>query len=169
MNKLQEIESRLWDYIDGQSSAEEKQLVEKYIAEDAFWREQYTALLELHQMIRSEELDQPSMRFTKNVMEEISKLQIAPATKFYINKKIVWAIGGFFIVTISAVLTYAFTQTGFSASQPSRSLLQEELMQFDYTGLATSPVLKIFIMLNIILGLLLMDRYISSKRKQIHR
>jgi hypothetical protein len=36
------------------------------------------------------------MRFTQNVMEEISKLYIAPATKSYINKKIIYGIGGFF-------------------------------------------------------------------------
>src|SRR5690606_32449733 len=82
-------EVRLWEYIDGLSSAEEKSVIEELIENNAQWRVKYKELLEVQQLLQSSELEEPSMRFTKNVMEEISKLHIAPATKTYINKNII--------------------------------------------------------------------------------
>src|SRR5437870_2632266 len=94
------MEERLWSYIDGVAAAEERTVVEKLIEASREWKEKYNELLELHQLVQSSSLDEPSMRFTKNVMEEIGKYHIAPATKTYINKKIIWGIGIFFILLI---------------------------------------------------------------------
>src|SRR5512138_3295643 len=91
------IEKQLWDYIDGLSSNEERSSIEKLLQSNLEWKNKYHELLEVQEMLKSSELEQPSMRFTKNVMEEIAKLHIAPATKNYINKKIIWGIAAFFI------------------------------------------------------------------------
>ena len=79
-----EIEMRLWEYIDGFSTAEEKSVIEKLVAENAEWKAKYHELLEVHQSLNLVELEQPSMRFTKNVMEEISRLQITPAAMSFL-------------------------------------------------------------------------------------
>src|SRR5690349_8004057 len=84
------MEARLWAYIDGLS--EEASLIEKLVAENREWKEKYAELLDVHQLMGATELEEPSLRFTKNVMEEIARYQIAPATKEYINKKIIWGI-----------------------------------------------------------------------------
>src|SRR5688572_2061837 len=102
----EQMEPRLWEYIDGTSDAEEISIVQKLIEENQQWREKYNELLELHQVINSTDLEEPSMRFSKNVMEEISRLQITPATSSYINHRIIWGIGMFFLVLIVGFLIY---------------------------------------------------------------
>src|SRR5215212_6114868 len=94
------IEVRLWEYIDGFSAPSEKSAIEKLIEENAEWRNKYKELLEVNQLLQSSELEEPSLRFTKNIMEEIGKFQVSPAAKKYINTKLIWGIGLFFITMI---------------------------------------------------------------------
>ena len=90
------IEERLWNYLDGTTDQEETSEIEKLIASNLEWKRTYAEVLEAHTMLKEDfQLDEPSMRFTQNVMEEIGKLYIRPATKTYINKNIIWGIGGF--------------------------------------------------------------------------
>ena len=94
------METRLWDYIDGLSSNEEKTVIEQLLEDNREWKEKYHELLDVHQLMQSSELEHPSMRFSKNVMEEISRLHIAPAAKTYINKNIIRGIVIFFVTTM---------------------------------------------------------------------
>ena len=91
------IEERLWEYIDGVSSADEKTTIEKLLRTDPAWQKKYRELMEIHNLVKATDVEQPSMRFTKNVMEEIAKFKVAPATRSYINKKIIFFIAGFFL------------------------------------------------------------------------
>src|SRR5690349_7833363 len=104
------IEDRLWEYIDGLCNDAENAEINRLIHSDGQWKSKYEELLALQHLIESSELEEPSMRFTQNVMEEISKLYIAPATKTYINKKVIFGIGGFFITMIVGLLIYSFAQ-----------------------------------------------------------
>ena len=65
MSEQQNIDSRLWDYIDGRSSAAEKSAIEKLLESNFEWKSKYHELAEVHQLVQSSELEQPSMRFTK--------------------------------------------------------------------------------------------------------
>src|SRR5690242_16424826 len=76
-----QMEQRLWDYIDGLCSPEERSSIQALLAENAAWQRKYKELLNVHQLMNDAELEAPSMRFTKNVMEEIARYQVAPATK----------------------------------------------------------------------------------------
>src|SRR5580765_1072239 len=110
MNTEINIEDRLWNYIDGLTEGEEKSSIELLLESNIQWQRKYKELLEINQLLRSSELEEPSLRFTKNVMEEIARYQIAPATKAYINNKIIWGIGIFFITLIIGFLIYGFGQ-----------------------------------------------------------
>jgi hypothetical protein len=158
-----EMEVRLWAYIDGIS--DEPSVVEKLVAENEAWRLKYAELLEVHQLVRESELDEPSLRFTKNVMEEIARLQITPAAKQYINNKIIWAIAAFFITSILGFLGYGFSQMDWSGGSPSgRSVV--DMTSFDYGKMFNNTFVNLFMMLNVILGLMLLDRYLNMKRKK---
>src|SRR5437773_12067511 len=87
------IDDRLWEYIDGVSSADERSAIEKLLETDQQWKEKYNELLELHQLVQSSTLEEPSLRFTKYVMEGMATYQIAQATRSYINTKIIWCYG----------------------------------------------------------------------------
>jgi hypothetical protein len=164
MNKQNTIEDRLWDYIDGYGSREERSDLEQLLESNLEWKEKYRELLEVHHMLHSSELQEPSMRFTKNVMEEIAKYHIAPATKTYINKKIIWGIGLFFITLIVGFLIYGFSQVDWSAAN-STSNQYIDLSKVDYSKIFNNTYVNVFMMLNAVLGLMLLDRYLADKRK----
>ena len=164
MNAHENIEGRLWDYIDGVATVEEKTIIEQLIATNAGWRDKYGELLEVQQLLQSSELEAPSMRFTKNVMEEISKLHIAPATKTYINKNIIRGLALFFITLIVGFLVYGFGQVDWSV--PGDSKLPVDFGKVDYSKIFNNDWVNAFMMINVILGLFLLDRYFANKRKQ---
>jgi len=157
------MEERLWDYIDGNASLNDKSTIEKMLQEDAAWRSKYQELLELHGMINSTELESPSLRFTRNVMEEIARLHIAPATKNYINKKIIWSIGFFFIALVIGFLIYGFGQMDWSAGEGSS--LSDNLGKVDLAKFFSNTWVNVFMMINVVLGLVLIDHYLSNKKK----
>ena len=169
MNKQRTTEERLWDYIDGVSSPGEKTVIEQLIQTDLEWKSKYRELLDVQQLLESSELEAPSMRFTKNVMEEIAKLQIAPATRNYINKRIIWGIGAFFITIIIGFLVYGFGQIDWTAQGDSKlpvDLTNVDFSKVDYSKMFNNNLVNAFMMLNVILGLFLLDRFLANKRKK---
>jgi hypothetical protein len=161
-----EDEARLWEYIDGGSEASEMLAIKKLIEENAVWREKYSELLAVHQMLQSSELEEPSMRFTKNIMEEISRLHIAPAAKTYINKKVIWGIGGAFIAMIVGFLIYAIAQINWSEGSSDTSM-GFDLTRIDYSKMFNNNLMNAFMMVNIVLGLIFLDRYLANKRNKL--
>jgi hypothetical protein len=103
------------------------------------------------------ELEEPSMRFTQNVMEEIGKYQIAPAAKNYINKNIIRGIGAFFLCTIVGFLVYTLAQFNWTASSN---------VDMDLSKIYNSPIGNVFMMVNVVLGLMLLDMYLGRKKKR---
>jgi hypothetical protein len=166
MNTQHSPEERLWDYIDGISSPQEKTVIEQLLENDTEWKAKYSELLEVQQLLNSSELEAPSMRFTKNVMEEIAKLHIAPATKTYINKKIIWGIGIFFITLLVGFLVYGFGQIDWTVQSDTK--LPVDFSKVDYSKIFSNTFVNIFMMINVILGLFLLDRFLASKRKKFH-
>jgi regulatory protein YycI of two-component signal transduction system YycFG len=160
------IEALLWDYIDGIGEVSERSAIQMLVDENAIWREKYSELLVLHQMIQSSELEEPSMRFTKNIMEEISRLHIAPAAKSYINKKVIWGIGGSFITMIIGFLIYAIAQINWSEGTANNSI-GIDLSKLDYSRIFSNNFINVFMMLNVVLGLLFFDRYLADKRNKL--
>jgi len=170
MDEQLNIEERLWDYIDGLSGANEKSVIEKLIESNLEWKHKYHELLEAHQLMQSTELDEPSMRFTKNVMEEIAKYQVAPATRSYINKKIIWGIGGFFIIMIVGFLIYTFSQISLAGSSSTTPKLLTEynntVNKIDWSKIFNNTYTNIFMMVNVVLGLMILDIYLTRKKEQ---
>jgi len=166
MNTQQNIEERLWSYIDGVSGAEEKSAIEKLLQSNLEWQRKYRELLEIHELLHSSELEEPSMRFTRNVMESIAKYQIAPATKTYLNKRIIYGIGTFLVAMIVGFLIYGFGQTDWSAGGNTNVNLPVDLNKVDYSKFFNNTYVNIFMMINIVLGLGLLDRYLNKKKAE---
>jgi hypothetical protein len=161
------IDERLWEYIDGISSAEERVSIEKLLETNQQWKQKYQELLELHKLVQSSTLEEPSLRFTKNVMEEIAKYHIAPATKSYINNKIIWGIGVFFVTMIIGFLIYGFGQVNWNAKGDNN--LPVDISKFDFSKFFNNTYVNVFMMINVVLGLMLLDRYLESRKKKIHK
>ena len=162
MNRI-EMEEKLWSYIDGFSTEADKAEVETLLESDPLWKDAYQELISVQQLLHSSELEEPSMRFTRNVMEEIARFHIAPATKTYINKNIVYGLGIFFTVIIVGLLILT-TVMVYSSDTPSASF-NVNLDRFDWEKLFNSTYLKIFLMVNTVLVLVLLDKYLSGKKQ----
>ncbi len=167
MNTQQNIEERLWNFIDGTSATAERSVIEQLIANDAAWKAKYHELLEVSELLRSSELEAPSLRFTKNVMEEIAKVHVAPATKNYINKKVIWGIGFFFIALLVGFLVYGFAQVGFDGGESTT--ISREISKFNISKFFSNTWVNVFMMINVVIGLFLLDNYLSNKRKEFRK
>jgi hypothetical protein len=172
MNTQQSIEERLWDYIDGHAVPEEKSAIEQLIESNIEWRNKYHELLDVHQLMsNSLELDEPSMRFAQNVMEDIAKYHIAPATQSYINKRVIWGIAAFFILTIVGFLIYGFGQVNWSSGNSGSSLPfnidTSAISKINFSKFFNNTYTSAFIMINAVLGLVLLDMYLGKKKKQL--
>lgn len=163
------IEERLWEYIDGLCQPEEKSAIEQLIESNIAWRQKYHELLEVHQLMRhSLELDEPSMRFTQNVMEDIAKYHISPAASSYINKRIIWGIAGFFLLTILGFLIYVLGQVNWSAGSGGDTALPFGIDPggINFSKIFNSTYANVFLMVNAVVGLVLLDMYLGKKKKQ---
>jgi hypothetical protein len=167
MKQEQNIEQQLWEYIDGISSDEKRTTIEKMLQSNLEWKNKYHELLELQQLLNTTELELPSMRFTKNVMEKIAQYHIAPAAKSYINKKIIWGIAGFFLTLIGAFLIYGFAQIDWNFQDNSKPLI--DFSTFDMGKVFNNNFVNVFMMINVLLGLVLLDRVLANKRKKFHK
>lgn len=164
MNTQQQMEERLWNYIDGVS--DETAVVEQLLQSNVEWQAKYRELLEVHKLLQQTELQEPSMRFTLNVMEEIARQQIAPATRTYINKKIIYGIAAFFLTMIAGFLVYGFWQIDWSAGSNSKQVIPIDFDKVDFSVFFNNTYVNMFMMLNVVLGLMFLDRYLSKKRRE---
>jgi hypothetical protein len=165
MSKQQNMEERLWDYLDGACPLEERLFIEQLIATNQEWKTKYQELLELQDLLTHHlELNEPSMRFNQNIMEAISQHHIAPAAKSYINKRIIWGIAGFFICSIIGFLIAGIAQVDWSAGTGDDSFIN--FSKLDLSRFANSTYSTIFMMINVVLGLMLLDMYLHRSTKR---
>lgn len=166
METNEEIEMLLWEYVDGTCNEADRQRISILIAGDAAWKRKYEELSALHAGIADHlQLEQPSMRFTKNVMEAVAATHIAPATKQYINKSIIRGIAAFFIIGITALLGYAFATADWSVSSTSTIVMPKmNLSQFHIDKYLNSSTFSAIIAINVLLALVLLDSYLRRKR-----
>jgi hypothetical protein len=166
MNNHPDIETRLWEYIDGGCNETERRDIENLIAENIQWKAKYAELLELNRMLGLAELEEPSLRFTKNVMDEIARIQIAPAAKNYINNKVVSGIALFFIVLITGFLVFAVSQVNWSEATGSDIVFGIDITRVNLAPVFNNSIVNLFMMVNVVLALLLLDRYLAMKRNR---
>jgi len=153
----QEMEIALWEYIDGSCTAQEVSRIAALVTSNSEWREKYEELLAFHEGLGTGlELDEPSMRFTKNVMEAVAATHIAPATRKYINPVIIRSIAALFGVVLVGIFVYVLANVKWSGGGDG-FFLKLTSRKFDLSSVFNSTYLGIFVMVNIVLGLALLD------------
>lgn len=156
---MKTIEEQLWDYIDGNCNSAEKIEVEAKIATDLKYSETYKELLLVHKELGSFELDAPSMSFTRNVMEQVN-LELKPvALKTKVDRRIIYSIGAFFIVSILAIFGYVLAKAdlSFKINMPQINFAAYE------SKIITPTSIKIFLMVDLILALVYVDSYLRKR------
>jgi hypothetical protein len=160
------MEDTLWNYIDGTCTEAEKATVQQLIVNQSEWRQKHQELLDIHLLLNNHlDLEEPSMRFRQNIMESIAQYHIAPATKTYINKKIIYSIGAFFLTMIAGLLIYVMAQINWKSTESAGSTLPYDLDKIEWSKFFNSGTTMVFLSVNVVLGLMLLDRYLGKKRR----
>ncbi|WP_457130113.1 hypothetical protein [Mucilaginibacter sp. HD30] len=153
------MEEKLWQYIDGTCSDDERLAIAALIENDAAWHTAFTKMLELDNSIAEISLDEPSMAFSYNVMEAIRAQEASKPLKTTINTYVVGAIAGFFIAAIIGVLALIFSQGRLSiANSPVDVSLP------DLSVPVISSVLRVFFYADVILLLFLVDTFLRRRK-----
>ncbi len=163
-----EIESMLWDYIDGTSSPDEQKRIRELLGTDAAWQRKHAELTGLANLVATQELEAPPMRFTKNVMEQIALLQVSPASRQYINKNVIRGLTAFFAVLITGFLVYAFSQMHWSSTSTDSLVpkLNLDASRVDWGKGLSNTYVNVFLLVNVVLGLFVLDRFLHQRRQE---
>ena len=163
----QEMEKMIWEYIDGLCSPAEREMVSRHLAGDPEWKMKYNELKSIHHLLQNEELEMPSLRFNKNVMEEIAKYQVAPATRNYVNKNVIRGITAFFLIMIGGLFIYFVGQIHWISS-PSNHVFPNSLdaNKMNWSKLLNNSYINILMGISTMLGLVLVDRYMRGKKNE---
>ena len=156
------LEEQLWNYIDNNCTPKEREAIEAKLATDMAYQQVYQELMLVHNELGNLELDEPSMSFTRNVMEQV-KLEPRPiALKTKVDKRIIGFIGGFFVLSILAVFIAAIANSkiSFDVNWP----------KFDWAAdtskLLNPTFLKVFLLFDLVLALIYADSLLRKKRTQ---
>ncbi|MFD0794643.1 hypothetical protein ACFQZX_13535 [Mucilaginibacter litoreus] len=155
---MNSIEERLWNYIDGTCTDQERQAIARLIERDEAYRNKYNELLLFNESLNNIELDEPSMAFTYNVMESVRIENASQPLKAAINKKIIWSIAVFFIATVAGLLVYTFSTVNWSAGTDVDIPVKLNVPRI--SSYLTGPVIKGFLFFDIVMGLFLLDSYL---------
>jgi len=156
---MSSIEEKLWDYIDGSCTAEDRQAIGLLIEQDEVYRRKYNELVKLNHEFAAIELDEPPMAFTYNVMETIRTEHAQIPLKAAINKRIIKGIAAFFVITITAILLITLA----SINWHTGSAAPIKFTMPDISHYFTGRYMQAFLFFDVVLGLYLFDAYLRKK------
>lgn len=160
---MNNLEQRIWDYLDGTGTEEERELTKQLIGSDSEFRAMYEELRSIHLTVSSMDLDEPSMSFNRNLMEKIQLEAVPGSVKSLIDKRIIYGITAFFLITITALLGVLLYQTDWSR-QTSFDMPDFNLPEIDTSNYLNSTLINIFFFADIIVALYLFDGFLSKRK-----
>ncbi len=173
MEASEYIEIKIWEYIDNICTETEREQTELLMATNKEWKLKYDEISAFHLHISSNiEIEQPSLRFTKNVMETLATTQIATATSKYIKLGIIKGIAAFFIVIISSLFIYTLATTNWHTINSNVSIqnIAEKinLSQFKKPAFSSGGIINIVIGFNVVLALIILDKVLRKNVRAEH-
>ena len=154
---MNNIEEKLWDYIDGNCTEAEHSAITSLIAHDEAYRLKYQELLKLNNEFSAMEVDEPPMAFTYNVMEEIRAQHARQPLKAAINKRFIMGIAAFFSLTILLLLGYILVTINWSAGSPADLPVHVNFRMPNIGVYFTKPVVEGILFFYVISALVLFD------------
>jgi anti-sigma factor RsiW len=156
---MNEIEEKLWNYIDGSCSAAERQAIAALIEKDTAWSNIYADLLEMNKEISVATLDEPPMAFSYKVMEGIRAHEATKPLKTKLNIFVIKSIAIFSILSTLILLACLFTDA-------ERFTAGGEIANdgIDLSIFSSGDVVKAFLFLDIMLALFLGDQMLRTGR-----
>jgi hypothetical protein len=156
------IEEQLWNYIDGRCTASEKLEIEAKLSVNLPYHKIYQELLSVHNELNKLDFEEPSMSFSRNVMERVNRELKPVALKTKVDNRIIYGIGAFFLLALLCILGYALATSNitfnFSASR--------FVLPFKADELINQTSLMAFLFIDVVLALIYLDSFLRKKRGQ---
>jgi hypothetical protein len=161
---MNDIEDKIWEFIDGNLSATEHNEIKLLIDCDNEYKQKYHEIFTLVENLESISLDEPSMSFSYNVMEKVKLINLPLSDKARVDTRLIKFISGFFILSLVLILVYTFKNTNWSDNSNI-----ENPLNLSFANLSISPNLKstfiqLFSMIDVLIALLLIDKFIRHKK-----
>jgi hypothetical protein len=163
---MNNLEEKLWNYIDGNCTPDEYQAISAQIASNEVYNYKYQELLSLNSEFSAMDLDEPAMAFTYNVIEAIRTEEAKKPLKAAVNKRIIISIAVFFTLTILALLAYTFANIDWAGQRVPTLTTDYKLPEIK--SFITKPVIQGFFFFDTILALFLFDAYLRRKKTENH-
>jgi hypothetical protein len=159
------IEEKLWNYIDGTCTSEEQQAISMLIDTDELYKQKYNELIQLNADFGAMELDEPSMAFTYNVMEAIRAENALKPLKARVDTRIIWGIGGFFVISITALLIFVLASINWHQTGNASTLQMPkvDLNLPKISDIFSGNVMRGFILFDLVLALFVFDTFLRKK------
>jgi hypothetical protein len=158
------LEEKIWDYIDGLASQQEREELEAFLSQNPLAQQQFEELSMLNVDFKDLELDEPSMSFSANIMREIN----APLSKkASIDKRIIYAIGGFFGLAMLSCVIIVLGEINWSAGADFSLNIDDQIGSISQSLQFSTPfksyLLYGFLMFDIAVALIFFDQYLRKK------
>ena len=115
---------------------------------------------ELTELLKGMELEEPSMSFTRNVMEQVKLEKLPVSLKTRVDNRIIYGIAAVFGAFIAGVIIYAIANTTASYKLPE---LKMDFSEAVYKTL-TPEFLIAFLFIDVIIALVYFDSILRRKR-----
>jgi hypothetical protein len=159
------VEQKVWDYLDGLGSEEERAEIEKLLQSDAEYQTVYKDLSKINHSLSELEMDEPSLSFTRNVMDQLKGEPVPGSIKLLIDKRIINGLFFFFLSSIAILLAVLVFQIDWSTpSEPVSYSVQ--LPEFNVVSYFNEWIVKGFLFLDMIIALYLFDYFLHKKDKK---
>lgn len=118
---------------------------------------------ELTRLLKGMELEEPSMSFTRNVMEQVKLERLPVSLKTRVDNRIIYGIAAIFGAFIFGLFIYALANTSFTYRLPE--------VKMDLSGavnkVLTPGVLVAFLFIDVVIALIYFDSILRRKRAKI--
>lgn len=102
----EEMEMKLWEYIDGVTTDDERERIAGLIETDELWKATYCEMLSFHRDIKAAEPLQTSVDFTGNVMKQILVSNNQYSARKNVFSYAIRAICTFFVAVVVLSIIY---------------------------------------------------------------
>lgn len=160
----------LWRFFHKDVNQQELNFVERMLTDDKEWKEAYDNLQNEEELLSHIEADAPSMRFSKNIMDNIKDTSIAKSTKSYVNARLIKALGLGMVTIVIALLVYAFTQIKWAASSPTRNIdVPMPKISVNWNFTQHNSWMYVFFSIIMVCTCVVVDKILSKKMNYHHR
>lgn len=165
MSKQPHLQELLQDYVDGLCNPQQQSEIKQLIDTEPEWQLAYEQLLELNELLRAPEMQlEPSMRFSKNVLEAIKDEKIAKRATAYINPMLVYGIMGMLCFSLVTILLWGLLN--FSPDHSDFTIKLPELASMNFEIFQNRLLIQGFAGLNIILALVIIEKWLKTTKQK---